>query len=173
MFRNEQVAKRFAEGYTKGTGSHLFIDGDTVYSYGRHFPIAKRIGEKEVFFNSERYSSFTSKHQRLVRVVLEEKNYTMWEAPSSVIESFPDVRVFLRNWIEYFFYLTKDLQSKIPKARSNLPYYIKDLIELKLYWGRVKERFGLESKELDHTFLFITKEELRSKQVADKLNQVA
>jgi len=52
--------------------SVIFCEGDTVYSYGYHFPLAKRIGEvkndkgeiQPVFVeNGDRYSNTTSGHQ--------------------------------------------------------------------------------------------------------------
>lgn len=43
-----------------------FFDGEIIYSYGRHFPIARiytdKKGNKTVFFTTQGYSSTTSKH---------------------------------------------------------------------------------------------------------------
>jgi hypothetical protein len=68
MVSNYEVAKKFAEGKERATGSHMYIDGDTVYSYGSHFPIAKRWNKDgiEYLYNSETYSSSTGKHQAYV-----------------------------------------------------------------------------------------------------------
>ena len=59
--------------YWKSTGrSIMFCEGDTAYSYGYHFPLAKRVGEEKdvkgqlqpVFVkNGDRYSPTTSGHQ--------------------------------------------------------------------------------------------------------------
>ena len=78
--RHDEVAKRFANGATKGKGCNVFIDGDTIYSYGYHFPIARRVREGggegyegrvvAYLFNSDSYSSSTSKHQSYVRGAL-------------------------------------------------------------------------------------------------------
>jgi len=50
---------------------NLFFDGDTIYSYGHHFPIARHVtnerGEAAVLFNSASYSSTTAKHKSDVR----------------------------------------------------------------------------------------------------------
>lgn len=80
---NTQVALKFAEHKTKGKGSNMFIDDDTIYSYGYHFPIARHTGIyfrdhihtdmndlEIVLFNSRRYSNSTSKHQAKVRSAL-------------------------------------------------------------------------------------------------------
>lgn len=48
----------------------VFYHGDTIYSYGSHFPIARHVtlpnGNPAVLFTTRGYSSSTSKHKRLV-----------------------------------------------------------------------------------------------------------
>ena len=58
------VAQAFANGATKGKGSRMNIDGDTVYSHG-HWPIAKRYFKYDVdyLFNT-RYGSVSTEHHR-------------------------------------------------------------------------------------------------------------
>lgn len=70
MKNNKSIATAFANGATKGKGSHLFIDGDTIYSYGYHFPIARRNADGTVWINPDKYSVSTSRHQSLVRAAL-------------------------------------------------------------------------------------------------------
>lgn len=41
---------------------NLFSEGNTIYSYGRHFPMAKRIDSKTVLFTTNTYSNTTAKH---------------------------------------------------------------------------------------------------------------
>ncbi len=52
-------------------GSNFYYEGDTIYSYGRHFPIARHIenenGEKAVLFTERTYSNTTAKHITIVR----------------------------------------------------------------------------------------------------------
>ena len=64
---NKQIAKSFAQGATKGKGSNLFIEGDTIYSYGYHFKVAVRNEDGTFWFNPGKYSSSTGRHQTLVR----------------------------------------------------------------------------------------------------------
>lgn len=87
---NKQVAQRFAEGSIKGTGSNMFIDGQTVYSYGYHFPIARHIGAYYTLFNASRYSSSTAKHKCHVWRALYKENKTIIEAPDCAIEKAED-----------------------------------------------------------------------------------
>ncbi len=54
----------------KTTGSRMFTDGEVIYSYGEHFPIAVFLNGDEVLYNDEKYSSSTSKHQEYVLRVI-------------------------------------------------------------------------------------------------------
>jgi hypothetical protein len=63
--KNSQIAERFAEGATRGKGSNMFIDGNTIYSYGYHFPIAIRV-EGGYLWNRNSYSNSTAKHKNHV-----------------------------------------------------------------------------------------------------------
>jgi len=71
MVSNYDIAKMFAAGRTKGRTKNVFIEGDTIYSYGHHFPIAKREPRLNGFlFNPLGYSSSTAKHKSNVRSAL-------------------------------------------------------------------------------------------------------
>lgn len=69
MVKHREVAKAFADG-KKATGSRMFTDGKTIYSFGFHFPIAHRLSNGDCLFNMDKYSSSTSRHQRYVECVL-------------------------------------------------------------------------------------------------------
>jgi len=79
MVANRDLARMFAQGATKGEGSHFFIDGNAIYSYGHHFPIAviKDRGSKVAYFNKEGYSKTTSIHKGFVKRALEEEGFTL------------------------------------------------------------------------------------------------
>lgn len=71
---NELLAKNFVCGSTEGQGSNMFIQGDTIYSFGLHFKIATRLTPTEKFatnveyvFNIKGYSNCTAKHKNHVR----------------------------------------------------------------------------------------------------------
>ena len=60
---NTQVAHLWASGNkTSGKGSNFFFEGDTIYSYGYHFPIARRVNENLYLITQRGYSVSTSKH---------------------------------------------------------------------------------------------------------------
>jgi len=51
-------------------GSNFYFDGDTIYSYGNHFPIAKHVdfeSKKAVLFTDKTYSNTTAKHISIVK----------------------------------------------------------------------------------------------------------
>lgn len=49
---------------------NVFFEGDIIYSYGHHFPLARLIGNFALY-NDRRYSKTTDGHQACVRGVLE------------------------------------------------------------------------------------------------------
>jgi len=65
---HKQVAHAWAtksDNYQKG--HHMFREGNTVYSYGYHFPIARHItlpdGKPAIMLTTQTYSSSTSQHR--------------------------------------------------------------------------------------------------------------
>jgi hypothetical protein len=66
---NKQVAESFAEGKSDSSGA-MFSEGDVIYSYGKHFPIAVKLEDGTYLFNKDKYSPTSSKHQSLVRNAL-------------------------------------------------------------------------------------------------------
>ena len=75
---NSNVAKEFSQGAQKGKGSNLFIEDNTIYSYGHHFPIAIRLtdndGGYKYIWNTNKYSPTTSRHQSCVLSAIGENN---------------------------------------------------------------------------------------------------
>jgi hypothetical protein len=60
---NTQVAHLWASGNKEsGKGSNFFFEGDTIYSYGHHFPIARRVNENFYLITQRGYSVSTSRH---------------------------------------------------------------------------------------------------------------
>ena len=50
-----------------GKGSHMFFEGKTIYSYGRHFPIAC-LHNDVVLFTTDTYSMTTQRRPSLYRM---------------------------------------------------------------------------------------------------------
>ena len=69
MVSHSDIAYNFSIGTKKDKGSRMFIEDDTIYSYGYHFKIAQRMPIRDnidYLFNTEEYSVSTAKHKRLV-----------------------------------------------------------------------------------------------------------
>jgi len=67
---HHEVARAFVKREKKKlSGSAMYFDGDTIYSWGGHFPIAHWAGERVIFFNVDGYenSVSTQKHTGIVR----------------------------------------------------------------------------------------------------------
>lgn len=64
---NNEVAHLWAnQSRAEGKGSHFYFEGDTIYSYGSHFPIARHY-KGVVLFTTKSYSRTTAKHKGCVR----------------------------------------------------------------------------------------------------------
>ena len=74
--RHSEVAQAFADGAEKEKGSRMFIDGNTVYSHGTHYPIARRYFKDGVdyLFNTPYGSHSTEAHRGYVRGALSGSN---------------------------------------------------------------------------------------------------
>ena len=72
MTSHREVAIAFVER-RKLSGSRMFTDGKTVWSYGYHFPIAHHIKDNTVLYNQDGYSANTSSHKTHVRRALTDK----------------------------------------------------------------------------------------------------
>lgn len=62
---------KFKDGATTGHSASVYIQGDVLYSYGTHFPMAIR-GYSTFFVNKDKYSRTTSKQQTWTRSILGE-----------------------------------------------------------------------------------------------------
>ena len=86
MVSHYDLAKSFVNNHAmKGKGSRMFIDGDTIYSYGYHFPIALR-RNGVMYVNEDSYSSSTSKHTSYVRSAIG-SSWTVVEIPTSALKA--------------------------------------------------------------------------------------
>lgn len=72
-----EVARRWASEARKpyGKGSSMFYDKDTIYSWGYHWPIAKKVtlgdtGRNVVLFHAVSHTPSTNKHTGIVRNTL-------------------------------------------------------------------------------------------------------
>ena len=108
MLSNGEVARRFANGYTSGSSQHVFIDGDCIYSYGRHFCIARRVNGV-VLLTTRTFSNSTAKHVSLVRRALKDSEIVRCYDPDATSE------VNMKHYDEEI----AKLEEKVRRARTN------------------------------------------------------
>lgn len=108
MLSNAEVARRFANGCTSGSSQHVFIDGDCIYSYGRHFCIARRVNGM-VLLTTRTYSVSTAKHVRHVWTALKDSEIVRCYDPDASSE------VNMKHYDEEI----EKLEKKVRRARTN------------------------------------------------------
>lgn len=119
---NSQLVHAWANQLTpEGKASNIFFEGPTIYSYGRHYQIAKFVTcesvEKVVFVNSNGYSMTTAKHKNLV------------------LGSIPDgIKVFKVPFVNNQF-TTEILPDVIEEMLNDCLDYLKKQINAKTYFG--------------------------------------
>jgi len=78
---NKQLAERFANSDKEGKANSMFIENNTIFSYGYHFPIARKMdktdenGKTIVLFTNRGYSNTTAKHKNNVWGALYQAGY--------------------------------------------------------------------------------------------------
>lgn len=64
---NTEIAHLWAhQTHSRASGSHFYFEGDTIYSYGSHFPIARHY-RGAVLFTTHGYSATTARHISITR----------------------------------------------------------------------------------------------------------
>ena len=97
----------------EGRASRIFFDGPRIYSYGRHFEMARFVDAGTVFITTHRYSVSTAKHLTLVRRAVSPKQ--VFEVPS--FDYHPDnVRYYIERAREYF--------DKAKRARMSVTWLL-------------------------------------------------
>jgi hypothetical protein len=152
MTQNE-VAKRWInQSKESGRASALFFEGPVIYSWGKHFPIARLLPCGAVLFNETSRSNSTSNHQGVVRHVAKEHRIfsvgmEVLYAPGPV--HLQDYQRRIANVVANIkrkrghlgFYL-EHVQRLISEANSFIGYF--GLLELKLTlpaeWPELLER---------------------------------
>ena len=98
---------------SEGKASRIFFEDKSIYSYGRHFEMARFIDANTVFITTRGYSVSTSKHLSLVRSAVSHKR--VFEVPSFTYH--PDN---VRHYIE----LARGYFDKAKRARTSATYLL-------------------------------------------------
>lgn len=130
---NSMVAHLWAnEKQESANGSNFYFEGESIYSYGRHFEVGRIVrnkrGEKAYLINDTYYSSATSKHQYYVREAIPTGS-KMFYVECNISYCIGNM-IFVTNMLESI----KDAIEKYKKARAELSY--RDI------WGAFKNLMG-------------------------------
>lgn len=84
---NQALAHMWAYQEKKsGKGNNMFFEGDTIYSYGHHFPIATHYhenGRRFVLLTTRGYSNTTAKHINHVRAAISHMTVIKCDSPAT------------------------------------------------------------------------------------------
>jgi hypothetical protein len=120
------------EKQESANGSNFYFEGESIYSYGRHFEVGRIVrnkrGEKAYLINDTYYSSTTSKHQYYVREAIPTGS-KMFYVECNISYCIGNM-IFVTNMLESI----KDAIEKYKKARAELSY--RDI------WGAFKNLMG-------------------------------
>ena len=101
------------QGQSEGRASRIFFEGPSIYSYGRHFEMARFVDANTVFITSRRYSVSTAKHLSLVRRAVSHKQ--VFEVPSFTNHA-ENVQYYIERAREYF--------DKAKRARTSTTWLL-------------------------------------------------
>lgn len=118
---NSMVAHLWAnESQESANGSNFYFEGESIYSYGRHFEIGRIVrnkrGRKAYLINDTYYSSTTSKHQYYVREAIPTGSKVFFVGYN--MSYYIGNMIFVTNRLESI----KDAIEKYKKARTELSY---------------------------------------------------
>lgn len=132
----------------KTRGFNMYYDGETIYSYGRHFPLARFFtapnGERVVLINTDSYSNSTSKHKTIVRRALgyDVNSRNVFVTDSGDIISYPSESNALRT-IEKLREQNLKLAKTWARARSRKDWHANDIAANVSTINRLRELFAL------------------------------
>jgi hypothetical protein len=121
-------------------GSNFYFDGDTIYSYGSHFPIARHVETKRgrvVLFTTRDYSVTTSGHKWTVLSACKHLTVFHVQHPTDT-----NRKAQFAEYRERYLVLAR----KYSKARSNKPWILDGLRDLVEEANRFAQFFGLRSR---------------------------
>jgi hypothetical protein len=129
-----------AQESARNPGNNFYFDGDTIYSYGAHFPIARHVETKRgraVLFTTRDYSVTTSGHKSIVLDAC--RHLTVFHVrhvcDNNRKGQFAEYR---QRYVE--------LARKYSRARSNKPWILGSLRDLVDEANRFAQFFALRSR---------------------------
>jgi hypothetical protein len=118
VFNNSMVCHVWAnqsQEHGRNSNNSLYFENDTIYSYGRHFPIAKIVddyfGQPTVLFNQANYSNTTAKHQSDCHYAIDKEKYNQFTVLT--------VNDYKENIPYYIDLINKEIESAKNSKKGN------------------------------------------------------
>jgi hypothetical protein len=137
-----------SQDHARNSSDSVYFDGDTIYSYGRHFPMARHI-DGVVLITTDSYSSTTGGHLSMTRSAC--CHLTCFHVPNVLA---CDKFAHNKNFKDYQQRYTEALLLA-GRARSNAKWRLREVVSLISEANRYAQHFDLDTciKEIDTTEL--------------------
>lgn len=145
VFAPSEVAHIFAnkqQDNATNSGRTLFFEKKSIYSYGRHFAIARHVenneGAKALLFTTRVYSNTTAKHIAVVRNATSHLNKIYCYNPNSTqVEN-----------MESYLNSVKNALSNLDKAKKPAKYIL-EAEQVQAQAHKFAEFYGIKTKQID------------------------
>ena len=162
------------QAYARNSGrGSVFFEGDTIYSYGHHFPIARHVtikGQPAVLFTTRHYSVTTSGHCSMVRSAIPA------DLPVIEVENVTD-NVNAKFVLDAYQAKINDAVLKASRARLHKEWLLNEVQRNVGSFDRVAELFGSVRKPVVPSDQWVTEQqklarEARAKESAAKKERI-
>jgi hypothetical protein len=144
------------------SGGHLYFEKETIYSYGRHFPIARILPkEKVIFLNNQSYSNTTSGHMSSVRMAID-NDYEV------VGFSNPDLKGYSPGMFDYEISSLQELAEKYPRARQRKESILSEFEGIQAGMKRIIEILKIKTKISKRDKLWLNANPEETLKIAEK-----
>lgn len=148
---DSEIAHAWAHGHAMPPQKHsrMYFEGDTIYSYGRHFPIAKHY-DGVVLFTKQGYSPTTSGHIRSVKQAIPSSTKVVYcEYIPSRKDDTDTHNKNIAQWIHDVHWAYNKLQTARKKEQ-----YVSSINVSRAEATKYIELFKLKLSKHDHKKLF-------------------
>lgn len=150
-YSHDDVAHNWAHQTGRKTrGFNMFYEGDIIYSYGYHFPIARLYtapnGDKVVLFNNRSYSVSTSQHQSIVRRSIPEDREVIFVPDLYQVR---DPERYARDWHTEYKNSLPEIALKYKRARTMKMAYLGRYQQIVNRLNRLNQLFKLRRKTVE------------------------
>ena len=167
---HDEVAHYFANQIqSSGSASRMFFEGNTIFSYGHHFEIAKIVKSGVILFTENSYSSSTSGHKSIVRSAIPH-HFKIFPAATSK-SGYGNYTVTTDNISNLTYYLqqAEELLNKAVRARVLAENYAQTAKHwLSIFTDYAKESDTIDNFKIPEKYLAYVRAGLDAKKAAEK-----